>query len=155
MSAAVRRWLPWLALVAVAAVTVAVLVARSAPDDSDAARAARLAREIKCPVCEGLSVADSPEAVSEAIRTDLRRRVDAGEADDEILAAYAARYGEEVLLRPEGGGLGLVVWGLPVLLLVAGGGALAVALRRWSREPRLEASAADEALVARARDGGP
>jgi cytochrome c-type biogenesis protein CcmH len=61
------------------------------------------------------------------------------------------RFGESILLRPEGGGLGLVVWGLPVAALALGAGGLALALRRWRRQPQLHPTEADEALVERAR----
>ncbi|MCZ7534958.1 MAG: cytochrome c-type biogenesis protein CcmH [Acidimicrobiia bacterium] len=128
-----RRWrliAPWLALAALLALSLSVVAVRSAPDDSAAARAGRLTRELRCPTCQGLSVADSNDPSSEAIRADVRERIEAGESDGEIRASYVALYGETILLRPEGGGLGAIVWGLPVAVLVAGAGGIAFALRR-------------------------
>ncbi len=126
-----RRLLaPWLALAVVLAASLAVVAVRSAPDDSAAARSGRLARELRCPTCQGLSVAESNDPSSEAIRADVKERVEAGESDGEIRASYVALYGETILLRPEGRGLGVVVWGLPVAVLVAGAGGIAFALRR-------------------------
>jgi cytochrome c-type biogenesis protein CcmH len=110
-----------------------------------------LAEEIQCPECDGVSVAQSLAPTSRAIVRDLRRRVAAGESDDDIRAAYVERYGESILLNPEGDGLGLLVWGLPVALVLAGAGALTVASRRWRREPLMHANDADEELVERAR----
>jgi cytochrome c-type biogenesis protein CcmH len=136
------------------AVLVVVLVSvtvGSRPSQSPSARAARLASELRCPQCESEAVADSQSPSAVAIRQDIARRIAAGESDSEIRAAYVSIYTEWILLSPQSHGIGLIVWGLPVAALVLGGGGLVLALRRWSREPRLAASAADEELVAQAR----
>ena len=38
----------------------------------------------------------------------------------------------------------MVAWGLPVLAIVIGAGGIALAIRRWSRTPRLAATADDD-----------
>lgn len=147
-----RKWgLAWIALVAVVVIAVTVLVARSSPSTSPSSRAARLANELACPVCSGESVADSNAPESRNIRLDIARRIRAGESDGEIRDAYVATYGEHVLLTPDSGGLGVIAWGLPVLVLVLGAGGIVVAIRRGSRTPRLAATPADVALVDEAR----
>jgi cytochrome c-type biogenesis protein CcmH len=123
----------------------------SRPSNSPSARAARLAAQLRCPSCESEAVADSQSPAAVAIRNDIKQRIASGQSDDEIRAAEVANYTEWVLLSPPSHGIGLIVWGAPVLALLLGGGGLALALRRWSRQPRLAASAADEELVARAR----
>jgi cytochrome c-type biogenesis protein CcmH len=136
------------------AVVVAVALVWAAwPEGGRSARerARDLAAELRCPDCEGLSVADSSTSSAHAIRADLLRRFRDGESDDDIRQEYVDRFGESILLNPEGGGLGVLVWGLPVLVLVVGAGGLALALRRWRREPAMRATRADEELVARAR----
>jgi cytochrome c-type biogenesis protein CcmH len=141
----------WLALVAVVAIAMVALVVGSGPSSSPSSRAARLANELACPVCSGESVADSNAPASRSIRADIVRRIDAGQSDAEIRDAYVARYGEHVLLTPDSGGLGVIAWGLPVLVIVLGAGGIVLAIRRGSRTPRLAASPADVALVAEAR----
>ena len=147
-----KRWAPWVALAVVIVIAVVVVVVRSAPSDSPAARAERLTHELACPVCEGQSVADSNAPESREIRADIPRRIAAGQSDADIRAFYVSRYGARILLSPANGGLGLVAWMVPVSALLLGLVALAVALRRWSRTPRLAASAADEAIVQSARE---
>jgi cytochrome c-type biogenesis protein CcmH len=147
-----RRWLTWAALGALVVVMLTVLVVRSQPSDSPESRARRLERELACPVCTGESVAESNAPEARAIRDDIRDRIDDGQTDGEIRNAYASVYGERVLLNPEDGGLALVVWGLPVVVFVAGAAGLVVVVRRWSRAPRLVASPEDEVLVARVRE---
>lgn len=145
-----RKWLPWVLL---AVVVVGALGVVLWPDGarSDSARTNALAREIRCPECQGLSAANSSSTTARAIRVDIRERVDAGQSDAAIRQAYVDRYGESIVLRPEGSGLGLIVWGLPVLALVLGAGGLFLALRRWRAEPHVHATDADEALVERER----
>lgn len=145
------RTLPWLLLGVLVIGVLAWAVWPSGGSRSVSERARDLAAELRCPVCEALSVADSPDSTARAIRADLRRRVAAGQSDEQIRQAYVDRYGESILLEPQGSGLGVLVWGLPVAALVLGGGGLALALRRWRREPRLHATSADEALVAKTR----
>jgi cytochrome c-type biogenesis protein CcmH len=138
------------------AVVVAGAIAWAAwPDGgarTDRERARDLAAELRCPDCEGLSVADSSSSSAQAIRADLRRRIRAGRSDESIRQGYVDRFGESILLNPEGEGLGVLVWGLPVLVLVVGAGGLVLALRRWQRQPAMHATAADEELVQRVRE---
>jgi len=120
-------------------------------DPSAADRAHSIAAGLKCQECQGLSVADSDASTSRAIRADIKRRVAAGQSDDQIRRYYVDQYGEQILLEPQSSGLSLIIWVLPVLLLVAGGAGIVFALRRNAHEPRLHASAADESLVERER----
>jgi cytochrome c-type biogenesis protein CcmH len=145
-----RRLVPWVGLVLVVVVALGVVLW---PDGgrSDSARARALAEELRCPECQGLSAADSSAPTARAMRADIRDRIEAGQSDEEIRQSMVDRFGESILLRPEGGGLGLIVWGLPVAALALGGAGLALALRRWRRQPALHATAADEALVEQAR----
>jgi len=142
---------PWILL---GLVVVAVLAWAAWPDGGQQSvreRASALAAELRCPDCEGLSVADSSTSSARAIRADLRARIRAGESDDDIRQEYVDRFGESILLNPEGEGLGVLVWGLPVLVLVVGAGGLVLALRRWRRQPAMHATEADVELVGRTR----
>ncbi|MCU1466037.1 MAG: uncharacterized protein JWM72_1965 [Actinomycetia bacterium] len=152
-----RKLVPWLALALVVAVGIVVLAVRSRPDNSPAARAARLEQQLACPVCEGQSVADSNSPQSRAIRDDIPRRIAAGQSDADIRQYYVSRYTERILETPSNSGLGIIAWGLPALAVILGALSIVVAVRRWSRAPRLEATDEDEDIVRRAReetDGG-
>ena len=145
-----RRVWPWFALAVVVVGVLAVLVWPNG-SQSDASRARQLATELRCPECEGLSVADSNAPTSKAIRADIRRRIADGQSDAEIRQSYVDKYDESILLSPQSSGLGLIVWILPVLVLALGGAGIYFALARARREPRLHATAADEGLVERER----
>lgn len=149
-----RRLLPWLALV-VALVAALVIATRPASEDrSVEARVEDVTAQLRCPTCQGLSVADSPSSTARAISDDVRRRVEEGESDTEIKAAYVDRYGEWILLRPSSSGIGAVVWALPVAAVVLAGGGLVLAFRRWRSTPTMSATPDDERLVAEARRAG-
>lgn len=147
-----RRALPWvaLAIVVIGALVVATRDASGPTTVNDRVRS--IASELRCVDCQSQSVAASSTASARAFRADIRRRVEAGQSNGEIKRAFVDSYGEFILLKPSGSGLGWIVWGLPVLALVVGAGGVVLALRRWRREPRLTATQADEALVAEARN---
>lgn len=142
----VRVWAPWIAIVVVVAgaLMFAALQGRSAqtPD----ARARSLATQLRCLECQGLSVADSRTTTAEGMKAEIRRRIDAGESDGQIRAAFVARYGEFVLQEPQSG----LVWWLPIVVIGVGGAAIAVVIARAARRRRSAATDEDRALVAAA-----
>ena len=141
----------WVVLAVVLVAAIVGLVVRSRPSQSVAARAERLEHQLACPVCEGQSVFDSNAPESQNIRADIPRRIRAGQSDAQIRAAYVSIYGDRILLTPANDGLGFFAWGIPVVAIVLGAAGIFLALRRWSRTPRLAATADDEAIVQRAR----
>jgi cytochrome c-type biogenesis protein CcmH len=149
-----RRFV-WIGVAVVAFVVVVVAAWPGSGTPSIASRTRALASELRCVDCEGLSVAESSTASARLTRRDIEARLRRGESDGEIRQVYVDRFGESILLKPAGKGIGLVVWALPVIALLLGAAALFFALRRWQRQPRLIASDADEELVARYRDGEP
>jgi cytochrome c-type biogenesis protein CcmH len=142
------RKLVWLGLGVVAVVVLAVALWPRGGTPSIEARTRSLASELRCVDCEGLSVADSSTASARLTRQDIAARLRRGESVDQIRQHYVDLNGESILLKPSSRGVGVVVWALPITLLTVGAGALVLALRRWQRQPRLVATAADEAFVA-------
>jgi cytochrome c-type biogenesis protein CcmH len=147
----IRKWGPWIALGVVVVIALAVVLWPGG-SQSAAERAHDLETELKCPECQGLSVADSQAPTSRAIRADVKRRIAAGQSDEEIRQAYVDRYGESILLSPQDSGVSLLVWILPIVVVALGATGIVFALRRNRDEPHLQATAADERLVERERD---
>jgi cytochrome c-type biogenesis protein CcmH len=149
----IRRWGAWIALAIVVLVALAVVLWPSS-SDSPAARAHDLETQLKCPECQGLSVADSQAPTSRAIRADIKRRIKAGQSDERIRQAYVDTYGESILLTPQDSGVSLLVWILPIVVLALGATGIVFALRRNRDQPHLHATEADARLVEREhRDG--
>jgi cytochrome c-type biogenesis protein CcmH len=91
----------------------------------------RLASELRCPVCQGLSVQDSPTELSMQMKAVIRGQLEQGKTPDEVRAYFVARYGEWILLKPEASGFNLVIYFLPLVMLLAGGVWVAFTVRRW------------------------
>jgi cytochrome c-type biogenesis protein CcmH len=117
---------------------------------TDEKRAQNLAESIRCPSCKSQSSASSDTPSSLAVRALIVERIEAGDTDEEIRDFVASRYGREVLLDPASSGFGSLVWALPVVLVVVAVAGLVVRFRGYRSDGSRHASAADEALVARA-----
>ncbi len=152
MSLSARRIIPGLGLFVLMAVVAVWALWPTGGKVTVNSRARDLAAELRCPDCEGLNVADSTTTSARSIRKDLLRRLKAGEDEAEIKNSYANRYGESILLNPDGGGLGVLVWGLPVLLLVLGGVGITIAIMSRSRSTRLTPTESDREEVKKARE---
>lgn len=74
---------------------------------------------VKCPACDDLSVAQSNATSSIAVRHDIARRVKEGESDNKILTSLEATYGTSILLSPSTSGLGLLLWLVPLVAVLA------------------------------------
>lgn len=118
--------------VAVAALVVAMTRGGDEPRTLEQ-RVQAIAAELRCPVCQNLSVADSPSLVARQIRQDIERRLRSGEDPAEVRAAFVARYGTWIDLTPGAGGLGLVVWLAPVAAIAVGALVAGAFLRRRRR----------------------
>lgn len=84
------------------------------------AQAQAIAARLRCPVCQNESVADSPSELSAQMRTLIRRKLQAGESSDQIIAYFVAKYGEWILLEPPRRGVLWLVWLSPLIALGAG-----------------------------------
>lgn len=142
-----RRWLPIVCMLT--AVVGALIIGRGEAPVTEAARAERIAAGVKCPTCQGLSVAQSKAGPARAIYTEITRQVAAGASDDDVRAYLVSRYGVSELLRPKATGAGSVVWIAPVALAVLAAAGLVVAFRRW-RPSGIAATDDDRVLVAAA-----
>lgn len=97
------------------------------------ARAVTIQKNLRCPLCDtGESIEQSRSDISIKMRQSVREQVAAGKPSDEIYAFFAQRYGNFVLLDPPRSGRNLLLWGGPLLALVAGGGVWWTFLRRRS-----------------------
>ncbi|HEX5727448.1 MAG TPA: cytochrome c-type biogenesis protein CcmH, partial [Longimicrobiaceae bacterium] len=118
---------------ALAAAPAAGQAAQPAASPEIEAQVHRLAAELRCPVCQGLSLEDSPTELSQQMKDVIRRQLEAGKSPEEVKAYFVARYGEWILLQPKARGFNLLVYLLPLLALLAGGAVVALNVRRWTR----------------------
>lgn len=119
-------------------------VAAAAIDDE----VRRIGKELQCPVCQGASVADSPSELAEQMRGVIRRKLEQGESEEQIVQYFVERYGEAVLVEPPRHGLGLAVWLGPLVVLAVGGGVLCLLVQAWLRQRAVAPSPVLTPLVA-------
>ena len=117
------------------------ITTRVAGDSALEAKVRSVAQQLRCPVCQGLSLQDSPSELSQEMRDLVREQLRAGKSPDEVKQYFVSRYGEWILLDPEAHGFNWVVNALPVLLVIGGAAALYLAVRRWSAQPAETADA--------------
>jgi cytochrome c-type biogenesis protein CcmH len=125
---------------AVAAALGAVVAGAQTPVQSDSALEAHttaLAKQLRCPVCQGESIQDSPAELAKQIRDVVRDQLRAGKTPDEVKAYFVSKYGESILLEPKATGFNLLVYALPWLVVLGGLVVIVVAVRRWTRPPAL------------------
>ena len=107
----------------------------AAPADIDD-RTREIATELRCVVCQNLSVADSPSEMAQQMRAIVREQVQAGKTSDEIKEFFVSKYGEWVLLRPKTTGFSALLWILPYVVLGVGVLAALWFIRRWTAKKR-------------------
>jgi cytochrome c-type biogenesis protein CcmH len=79
-----------------------------------------LSKRMRCPVCQGLSVADSPSASALAMKNEVRSLLADGYSEDQIMAYFESTYGEFVRLVPKATGFNWFVWLAPGAALIIG-----------------------------------
>src|SRR5471030_2212787 len=100
------------------------------PDTALETRARSLSRELRCMVCQNQSIDDSDAPLARDLRLLVRERLTSGDSDPQVIDFLVARYGEFVLLKPRFEWHTAVLWLTPAAALIAGGIAMAVAIRR-------------------------
>ncbi len=117
MSSLLKSFRLWLGAVTIVFVTIFATGSSSSPIER---RIAHLESIVRCPACEGLSVAQSNATSSIAVRHEIERRVKAGDSDTTILTSLQDRYGSSILLTPSSRGVGAILWIIPLAAVVIG-----------------------------------
>ena len=92
--------------------------------------AAEIASKLRCPVCQGVAIADSPSGMATNMRAQVRDLVALGYSPEQVMSYFERSFGESVRLEPPMKGLNSVLWTLPALVLIAGAIFIAVRARR-------------------------
>lgn len=88
-----------------------------------------VAEQLRCPMCQGMSVADSPSASARAIQDEVRSLLAEGYSEDQVKLYFEGTYGEFVLLSPKRKGLNWLLWLAPGVVFLGGLGWIAVTRR--------------------------
>ena len=139
-----------LLMAALWAVTIAVAQDGSAesPEEVDA-RTEAISKTLRCVVCQSQSIYDSNAPLAEDMRNLVRKRVEAGDTNDEAREYLRERYGDYVLMSPPLQMNTILLWTGPIFLVLIGLIWFLARLRSGQALPdRAGLSEADKARVA-------
>ena len=120
----------WVVTAALAGVVVVGLIMG---DNRTEDRVAALGAAIKCPVCQGEAIVDSPSETAAAMLDVLEEKVAEGLTDDQVFAYFTDRYGDSIRLDPRFSAQTLLLWVSP--LIAVAGGIWMILSRRRRPEP--------------------
>jgi cytochrome c-type biogenesis protein CcmH len=119
-------------------------------------RTAEVAALLRCPVCQGMSIADSPSEMAINMKAQVRELLARGYTEKQILHYFELSYGQFVLLEPKFEGVTAMVWVLPILVLLIGAAIVFVKVRKLERVPPpatvSKEAESDDPYLARVRD---
>jgi cytochrome c-type biogenesis protein CcmH len=115
----------------VIALLTILVVGLVATNQSPGDRVESIGSRIKCPVCQGESIADSPASMAVDMMALVEERVAAGASNDEIVSELLGSFTGAVLLDPPASGSTLLLWVAPLIALLMGIGIIAW----WKRHP--------------------
>jgi cytochrome c-type biogenesis protein CcmH len=95
------------------------------------ARTREVGLKLRCPTCQGLSIADSPAAGD--MRELIREQLKAGKTPAEVEAYFVSRFGDWILLKPPATGFNLALYVMPAVLILGGLLTITMLARKWSR----------------------
>lgn len=119
------------------------------PPDQVQPLAYEIGLKLRCPVCQGLSVADSSAETAVGMQRRIRELVGLGYSEDQIRDYFVDRYGEWILLDPEPEGLNLLIWVGPGIMVGLGLAWAVTTVVTWRKEPDDVPLPSDEGLVAK------
>ena len=97
-----------------------VVFATVTADPPDEDRARQIGSQVRCPVCEGESIAASPAPLAEDMMALVRVRIEQGWSDEQIIDELIAAYSGSQLLDPPFGIETAALWLIPAVVLAVG-----------------------------------
>ena len=84
----------------------------------------------------------------DSMLTLIEQKLAQGQSETGIIQFFVDQYGEQVLASPPKRGFNLVAWVLPFVAILAGGGVIYIALKKWlwqgRQSPTMATTEADE-----------
>jgi cytochrome c-type biogenesis protein CcmH/NrfF len=97
------------------------------------ARARAIKLELRCPVCEGSSIEESPSQQASEMKAIVDEQLTAGKSEEEIKDYFVSKYGEWILLDPPAHGINLLMYVLPLVLAIAGAFFVYRTAKKWTQ----------------------
>jgi len=118
------------ALAVMAAVWSTLLIIKPKQETLDQ-RVQNVASQLKCPVCQGESVADSQATIAQQMRQVIREQLQSGKSEQDVVQYFVRSYGDQIVWLPLWQGFSLLAWLVPIAFLLGGVGLVFIVLREW------------------------
>lgn len=115
-------------------VFVVVSLATSEPPEQDRAR--EIGSLVRCPVCNGESIAESPAPLAQAMMEVVREGIDDGLSNEQIIDGLLVSYTDSQRLDPEISRSTLALWLIPGAALVIGAVLIGGEIRKRPDRPQ-------------------
>ncbi len=132
------------AAIAIVGAVWSFVLLHNPPQETLDQRVNDVASQLKCPVCQGESVANSPSTIAQQMRGVIRQQLQSGKSEQQVIQYFEERYGDQIVWVPQWQGFTLLAWLVPIALLLFGICILFYVLRSWRAAPA-SATASDEA----------
>jgi cytochrome c-type biogenesis protein CcmH len=119
-------------------------------------RTTEIGHLLRCPVCQGMAISDSPAEMAVNMKGQVRELLARGYTEEQILKYFELSYGQFVLLKPKFEGVTGMVWVLPVLALLIGAVIVFIKFRKLEQAPpatsNQKPATVEDPYLARVRD---
>ena len=141
-----RPWFITLAALAIVGAVWSYILLQNPSQPTLDQRVHDVASQLRCPICQGESVADSPSELAQQMRGVIRQQLQSGRSEQEVIQYFRTSYGDQIIWSPPWQGFTLLAWLVPIGLLLAGIVLLLFVLRDWRALAPPGATAVDTEL---------
>ncbi len=130
-----KRWRPLFLTLVVLAILAAIwsyVMITTPPQKTLDQKVQDVASQLKCPVCQDESVADSPSLIAQQMREVIRQQLQSGKSEQQVISYFVSRYGQQILWSPPWQGFSMLAYLVPFGLFTGGCILLFFILRDWS-----------------------
>ncbi len=94
------------------------------------ARFKAITSELRCQKCQNQTIYDSGAGLADDLKRQVRKQINEGKTNEEIIAFMVARYGDFIRYRPDFKSSTAMLWIGPFILLFLGGFILVYQIRK-------------------------
>jgi cytochrome c-type biogenesis protein CcmH len=118
------------ALAVIVAVWSTLLIVKPKQETLDQ-RVQNVASQLKCPVCQGESVADSQATIAQQMRQVIRQQLQSGKSEQDVIQYFIRSYGDQIVWLPPWQGFSVLVWLVPIVFFLGGAVLVGMVLYEW------------------------
>ena len=100
------------------------------PTLSDDSLKNKITKNLRCLVCQGQTIAESNSDFAQTVKIVVEDQLNEGKSEVEVYEFLSEKYGDWILYNPPLKPSSLLLWLLPYIVFIAGGGILLLIFRK-------------------------